>query len=106
MIVIFTEVVGTSMVEANSTIYQISIGKMPIPTRFRFNISFRCHAPHQGRVNMKKSLNGVGAWCAEDQDQSQYLQVDLGRLTTIKAIAIQGESNLNFIDYYQYNVIH
>lgn len=51
----------------------------------------RWHGPHQGRLNLKSSRKGVGAWCAEVQDKNQFLQVDLGIMKTVKKLDVQGK---------------
>ena len=40
--------------------------------------------PWEGR------LNGAAAWCAGDNDANQYLEIDLGRISTISRVATQG----------------
>ena len=40
--------------------------------------------PWEGR------LNGAEAWCAGDNNTSQYLEIDLGRISTISRVATQG----------------
>jgi len=51
------------------------------------------HLPSQGRLNLKESSNGVGAWCAGIQNNKQYLEIDLGAPKTIKEISIQGRES-------------
>ena len=46
-------------------------------------------APYYGR------LQGVGAWCVRINNANQWLQVDLGVLQVVTAIATQGRSNYN-----------
>ncbi|KAK3726284.1 hypothetical protein QZH41_012709, partial [Actinostola sp. cb2023] len=38
-------------------------------------------------------LESSSYWCAKEKKQSEYLQIDLGKVQTISAIAIQGRSN-------------
>ena len=54
------------------------------------------HGPRRARLNGKRSAgNGVGAWVALNTDTYQWLQVDLGKYTTVTRIATQGRSDLN-----------
>ena len=54
------------------------------------------HGPRRARLNVKRSAgNGGGAWCALNNDIYQWLQVDLGKYTTVTRIATQGRSDWN-----------
>ena len=49
--------------------------------------------PHRARLNGNPTGKGMGAWCALNNDKNQWLQVDLGRYTTVTHIATQGRSD-------------
>ena len=48
---------------------------------------------HRARLNGNPTGKGMGAWCALNNDKNQWLQVDLGRYTTVTRIATQGRSD-------------
>ena len=48
---------------------------------------------HRARLNGNPTGKGTGAWCALNNDKNQWLQVDLGRYTTVNYIATQGRSD-------------
>ena len=50
------------------------------------------YAPWLGRLGSKV---GGGAWCAKINDNAQYLQVDLGHLTKIHTLGIQGKEGVS-----------
>ena len=49
--------------------------------------------PNRARLNGNLTGKGMGAWCALNDDKNQWLQVDLGRYTTVTRIATQGRSD-------------
>ena len=53
------------------------------------------HGPHRARLNRRRFGNKKGAWSALNNDIYQWLQVDLGKYTTVTRIATQGRSDLN-----------
>ena len=47
-------------------------------------------------------LNNGKAWCAGNNDDKQYLQVDLGRILTVARVATQGHpDNLQWVTSYK-----
>lgn len=56
------------------------------------------HHPYQGRLNNAfKQVNGSafwGSWCAQNEDASQYIQVDLKELRNISGVATQGSVSM------------
>lgn len=50
------------------------------------------YAPWMGRLGGRV---GGGAWCAKSNDNTQYLQVDLGYLAKIQGLAIQGKEGVS-----------
>ena len=50
------------------------------------------YAPWMGRLGAKV---GGGAWCAKDNNNAQYLQVDLGHVTKIRRLGIQGKEGIS-----------
>ena len=53
------------------------------------------HGPHRARLNTRRFGNKRGAWSALNNDIYQWLQVDLGKYTTLTRIATQGRSDFN-----------
>ena len=51
------------------------------------------HGPRRARLNRKQEGNKKGAWVALNRDTYQWLQVDLGKYTTVTRIATQGRSD-------------
>ena len=49
--------------------------------------------PHAARLD--KSI-GNGSWCAGNNKQGEYLQVDIGKQRTILKVAVQGDSRYTF----------
>ena len=49
------------------------------------------HGPSRGRLNTKPEGEQMGAWAAKDNDENQWLQVDLGKVTRVTKVASQGE---------------
>ena len=46
-----------------------------------------------GRLNLEARSSKAGAWCVRKPDTSQWLQINLGRGTTIKKVATQGRQD-------------
>lgn len=46
------------------------------------------YAPWMGRLG---SREGGGAWCAKSNDNMQYLQIDLGHVSEVRSLQIQGK---------------
>ena len=53
------------------------------------------NGPHRARLNRKQEGKKKGAWSSLNNDIYQWLQVDLGKYTTVTRIATQGRSDLN-----------
>ena len=51
------------------------------------------HGPHRARLNRRRFGNKKGAWSSLNNDFYQWLQVDLGKYTTVTRIATQGRSD-------------
>ena len=45
-----------------------------------------------GRLGAKV---GGGAWCAKNNDNAQYLQIDLGHVNQIQSLGIQGKEGVS-----------
>ncbi|XP_031563730.1 uncharacterized protein LOC116299241 isoform X2 [Actinia tenebrosa] len=69
----------------------LSTGLIP-DSSIRSSSSFdRYHSGAQARLNnTKKSRKGGGAWCAKNNSDKQYLEVDLGGVATLMQVATQG----------------
>ena len=52
------------------------------------------NGPHRARLNSRKLGNKKGAWSSLKNDTYQWLQVDLGKYTTVTRIATQGRSDM------------
>ncbi|KXJ16438.1 Contactin-associated protein-like 5 [Exaiptasia diaphana] len=52
------------------------------------------HAPQQGRLHYRASGRS-GSWCAKRNRAGEWLQVDLGKISTIKGVATQGRYDYN-----------
>lgn len=50
------------------------------------------HAAKLGRLNLP-AKGHAGAWCVKTADTQQWLQVDLGRGTTVTKVATQGRQD-------------
>ncbi len=48
------------------------------------------HGAKLGRLNLVPPSGSAGAWCAKTLDTIQWIQIDLGRPTTITKVATQG----------------
>ena len=53
------------------------------------------NGPHRARLNRRKFKKKKGAWSSLKNDIYQWLQVDLGKYTTVTRIATQGRSDLD-----------
>ena len=53
------------------------------------------HGPDRARLNRRRFGNMRGAWSSLNNDIYQWLQVDLGKYTTVTRIATQGRSDFN-----------
>ena len=51
------------------------------------------HAANLGRVNLVPPSGHSGAWCAKTLDTNQWIQIDLGRPTTVTKVATQGRQD-------------
>ena len=51
------------------------------------------HAARLGRLNRVQPSGYSGAWCALTLDTNQWIQIDLGRLTTFTKVATQGRQD-------------
>ena len=52
----------------------------------------RNHAPSQGKLNYQESRTKSGAWAAAQNNDKQWLQVDLGSQKTVRTLATQGRN--------------
>ena len=50
------------------------------------------YLPWMGRLGSKV---GGGAWCAKNNDNAQYLQIDLGHVNQIHSLGIQGKEGVS-----------
>ncbi|XP_068702113.1 astacin-like metalloprotease toxin 1 isoform X2 [Montipora foliosa] len=50
--------------------------------------------PHQARLHLTAGPKGNGAWCAAGNAVGEYLQIDLGSIQKVTAIATQGTEDL------------
>lgn len=50
------------------------------------------YLPWMGRLGAKV---GGGAWCAKNNDNAQYLQIDLGHVNQIRSLGIQGKEGVS-----------
>ena len=50
------------------------------------------YAPWMGRLGAKE---GAGAWCAKSNDNAQYLQIDLGHVSEVRSLRIQGKEGVS-----------
>ncbi|XP_078368661.1 uncharacterized protein LOC144652511 isoform X2 [Oculina patagonica] len=53
------------------------------------------HATKLGRLNLVASSGKAGAWCVKTRDAHQWLQIDLGKGTTVTKVATQGRQDAN-----------
>ncbi len=51
------------------------------------------HAAKLGRLNLVAPSGHSGAWCAKTLDTNQWIQIDLGRPTTVTKVATQGRQD-------------
>lgn len=50
------------------------------------------YLPWMGRLGAKV---GGGAWCTKNNDNAQYLQIDLGHVNQIRSFGIQGKEGVS-----------
>ena len=50
------------------------------------------HSASRARLNAKPAEEKMGAWVPLESDENQWLQVDLGKVTRVTKIALQGEA--------------
>lgn len=68
-------------------------GRVPDPLiRASSSQSYYCK-PFNARLNRRRVGKQGGAWCAKRSDKNQWLLVDFGALTRVKAVATQGRQN-------------
>ena len=68
-------------------------GRVPDPLmRASSSQNFYCK-PFNARLNRRRVGRQGGAWCAQRSDKNQWLLVDFGALTKVKAVATQGRQN-------------
>ena len=48
------------------------------------------YGPERARLNQRSGHGSIGAWYARHNNQKQWLQVDLGRVTKVTGCATQG----------------
>ena len=51
------------------------------------------HGAHRGRLNMQKEGSKRGGWISRHRNLNQWLQVDLGIVTTVSGVATQGRAD-------------
>ena len=51
------------------------------------------HGPNRARLDLQSVGNRKGAWSAGSNDVKQWIQVDLGAITSVSGIVIQGRSH-------------
>ena len=51
------------------------------------------HAAKFGRLNLVPPSGYAGAWCVKTKDTNQWIQIDLGRPTTVTKVATQGRQD-------------
>ncbi|XP_020896654.1 EGF-like repeat and discoidin I-like domain-containing protein 3 [Exaiptasia diaphana] len=54
------------------------------------------YTPSQGRLHIRPSRGKNGAWCTKRNQVGEWLQVDLGKISTIKGVATQGHYGANY----------
>ena len=52
-------------------------------------------SPKHARLHTKKVGNGFGCWASLKNDLNQWLQVDLGKITSVTHVATQGKNSLS-----------
>ncbi|XP_009289577.2 probable carboxypeptidase X1 isoform X1 [Danio rerio] len=59
--------------------------------------------PHRGRLNIQSGVEDGdiydGGWCAQYEDQQQWLQIHAQKLTRFTAVILQGRSSIWSLDY-------
>lgn len=53
------------------------------------------HQPANGRLHFQKSSRGYGAWSVKSNQGDQWLQVDLGKVTKVRMVGLQGRADSN-----------
>ncbi|KXJ06226.1 Venom prothrombin activator oscutarin-C non-catalytic subunit [Exaiptasia diaphana] len=56
---------------------------------------FRNHEPQLARLHIRSSRGKAGSWVAGRQRSGEWLQVDLGKVTKVQAVATQGRYDTN-----------
>ena len=51
------------------------------------------HGPSRSRLNTKPEGEQMGAWAAKDNDENQWLQVDLGKTVEVTRVGTQGSGD-------------
>ena len=51
------------------------------------------HGASNGRLKFEAGGGNASAWCAKDNDDNQWLQVDLGQKTNVTGIQTQGRQD-------------
>ncbi|KAK3735398.1 hypothetical protein QZH41_013390 [Actinostola sp. cb2023] len=63
--------------------------------------------PYEGRLRNSRNLTKAGCWAVASNKQSEYLQVDLGRVTLVTKVAMQGNEWANTVEYVtSYKMFH
>ena len=61
----------------------------------------------RGRLNIAKDGDLKGAWCAQENDDNQWIQVDCGKLVLVTRLAIQGrEDEGHWVTSYTFSYSH
>ena len=66
----------------------ISDARMTASTVYRTRVS-----PYYGRLHANR---GYGGWCPSTIDRTEYLQVDMGAMLSVCAVATQGQKMFDF----------
>ena len=53
------------------------------------------HGPERSRLNIHAANSRTGAWVAKNRRNGEWLQVDLGQMSVVKGIAMQGRREAN-----------
>ena len=65
-------------------------GRIPKSSMLASSMWDARHGPWRGRLNMQIVRGSYGAWCARYNNVFQWLQVNLGYLSRVVAVATQG----------------
>ena len=75
----------------------IESGKIPSSAIVASSQYSQYYEPDRGRLRTEGEGSYGGGWAAQYNDVKQFLQFDLGKVTTVTAVATQGRSNANWM---------